>query len=149
MKAEASIIINSSPEKVWSIITDFKNAATLISAIKKIEVLEEPHSGLVGFKWKETRKMWGKEATEVMWITDVREGKSYLTRAENHGFVYQSGLSISEENGTTHLTQFFEGQAVSYGAKLMNFLSGWMIKGSLKKTLEKDLEDIKRVAEKK
>lgn len=25
--------------------------------------------GLVGFKWKETHKMFGKEATEIMWIT--------------------------------------------------------------------------------
>jgi carbon monoxide dehydrogenase subunit G len=149
MKVSASIVIDSSPEKVWKLVTDFKNSAEMISAIDKIDVLEEPEKGLVGFKWKETRTMMGKQATEVMWVTDVEDGRSYRTRAESHGSVYLSGLSVSEENGKTRLTQTFEGQAQSFGAKLMNGLLGWMIKGSTRKAFEKDLADIKRVAEAK
>jgi len=44
-----------------------------------IEVLEKPDAGFVGFKWKETRKMFGKEATEIMWITDSVENEYFST----------------------------------------------------------------------
>ncbi|HIA92043.1 TPA: SRPBCC family protein [Candidatus Saccharibacteria bacterium] len=147
MRVEVSIDIDAPVDRVWGIITDIKNSAQHISAIEKIEVLKTPKSGLVDFKWKETRKLWGKEATEVMWITDVVDGESYRTRAESHGSIYQSGLSVSKHGDETQLTQFFEGEAVSLGAKVMNALTGWMLKGSLKKTIQKDLEDIKLAAE--
>ena len=148
MKVSASISINSLQSKVWKLITDIKNSANLITAIEKVEILEQPKAGLVGLKWRETRKMFGKEATEVMWITDAVDGESYLTRAESHGAIYVSGLSLREENGKTILTQTFEGQAVSFGAKVMSALMGWMIKGSTRKAFEKDLQDIKAAAEK-
>ncbi|MGI9263993.1 MAG: SRPBCC family protein, partial [Gammaproteobacteria bacterium] len=69
MKVSTSIDIASPAENVWAVITDIENCVGRISSILDIEVLEKPETGFVGFKWKETRKMFGKEATEVMWVT--------------------------------------------------------------------------------
>lgn len=112
-----------------------------------IEVLEKPETGFVGFKWKETRKMFGKEATEVMWVTDSVENEHYATRAESHGSIYVSRLSLSESDGITTLTMSFSGEAQTLTAKILSTLMGFMIKGSMRKELHKDLSDIREFVE--
>lgn len=46
---------------------------------------ENTASGLVGLKWRETRMLFGKEATAEKWITDAVENECYKTRAESDG----------------------------------------------------------------
>lgn len=87
MQVSTSIKISKPKENVWKAITDIENSAGMISSIISIDVLEKPEVGFLGFKWKETRKMFGKEATEIMWVTDSVENKYYSTRAESHGSV--------------------------------------------------------------
>ena len=147
MKVETSIEIAAKPAEVWAVITDFENSAKTIQAIEKIEVLDKPKSGLVGFKWRETRKMFGKEATEVMWITEVEDGASYTTRAESHGSVYISGLRVVAEGDQSRLTMSFEGLPQSFGAKVMSVLMGAMMKSSVVKAFRADLADIKAAVE--
>ena len=90
MIVEAQVAINVSREAVWARITDIEHAATTISSIEKVEILERPKTGLVGLKWRETRKLFGKTATETMWITDAVENESYKTGTESHGFRYMA-----------------------------------------------------------
>ena len=149
MIVDSQVAINAPKEDVWRAITDIDGAAERISGLEKVEVLERPESGLVvGFKWRETRTMFGKTATEVMWITDAVENEYYKTRAESHGCVYLSTLAIAEENGRSTLTMTFEGQAQSIVAKVFSCLMGFMMKGAIKKALAKDLQDIKAAVEK-
>src|SRR5690554_1966211 len=143
MKLEAQIIVDKPIEEVWSVITDFKNCAEFIHGITKIEVLEEPENTLLGFKWKETRVMFGKEATEIMWITDFVENKFYQTKAESHGSIYISRLEIKRIDKQTQLTMSFAAEAQTLFAKIFTGLMGFLIKGSMKKAVLKDLSDIK------
>lgn len=134
---------------VWSLITDIENSAARISGIDKVEVLERGDDNMLGFKWKETRTMFGKEATEVMWITDIVENTHYDTRAESHGSVYESRLWVVEDEGNTILGMDFEGTPQTFGARVMSWIMGNMMKKSIVKALRKDLEDIKAAAEAK
>ena len=143
MMVKAEIEINSSREAVWRTITDIDNAGDVISSIIKINVLERPSAGLVGLEWEETRMMFGRESTETMWITDSVENEHYGTRAQSHGSVYITRLSLGTGNGSTLLTMAFTAEARSAGAKVMSFLMGPFIRGSLKKAMMKDLTDIK------
>ena len=148
MIVDSQVAINAPKEDVWRAITDIDGAAERISGLEKVEVLERPESGLVGLKWRETRTMFGKTATEVMWITDALENEYYKTRAESHGCVYLSTLAISEDNGQSTLIMTFEGQAQRIVAKVFSCLMGFMMKGAIKKALAKDLQDIKAAVEK-
>lgn len=148
MEFTTSIRIKASKEKVWSIISDIENSKDNISAIESIEVLEPPTEGLLGLKWKETRTMFGKQATEVMWITDATENEFYQTRAESHGALYISRLWLEAKEGDTILSMSFKGTPQTSGAKFMSAMLGWMFKGATLKALNKDLEDIKTAAEK-
>lgn len=147
MDVQTQIPIRASRDTVWRLVTDFDNWEKTISAIEKVEILERPDEGLLGLKWRETRKMFGKEATEVMWITDAVEGESYQTRAESHGSIYISKVYVTDDGDHTVLHMDFGATPRSLGAKMISAMMGFMMKGSLKKAMQTDLEDIRAAAE--
>lgn len=108
---------------------DIENASRVVKAIEKVEVLARPPSGLVGFKWRETRTMFEKSATEVMWITDAVEGSRYETRAESHGMVHTSRVVLEDAPGGTRLSMDFAGEAQTFGAKVMGVVFGLFHEG--------------------
>ena len=147
MKLEAKVTIQGSREQVWSVITDIENSSSTIRGINEIEILEKPTQGLVGLKWQETRTLFGKTATEIMWITDAIENESYATRAESHGAVYVSRLVLSDQEGSTLLTMEFDSQAQTLGAKLMSAIMGPFFSKATREALVQDLADIKAAVE--
>ena len=148
MRVQARVCIDGTKEEIWQVITDIEGSEKTIGAIEEIEILEKPASGLTGLKWRETRTMFGKTATEVMWITDVKEAHYYQTRAESHGAVYITKLQIEEQEGKTYLTMAFDGQAQSLPAKIMSVATGFLFKSAAQRALQNDLEDIKVAVEK-
>jgi hypothetical protein len=149
MQITRSKEINAPPADVWAVVSDIEKAASRISGIKKIEVLERAAGpSIVGLKWRETREWMGKDAVEEMWITDASEPSFYATRAENHGSIYISRIELSETSTGTRLTMGFSGQPVTFGAKALWALTGWMAKKALRKTIDQDLADIKAAVEK-
>jgi carbon monoxide dehydrogenase subunit G len=147
MKVSKSVYINSTKEKVWKVISDIENSSDIISGINKIEIVNKPKDGLIGLKWKETRTIFGKEATETMWITDSVENEYYKTRAESHGMIYISELKISEEGGKTKLTMNFYGETTNFFGKIMSFIFSKMMNKSTEKMILEDLNDIKNYIE--
>ncbi len=148
MESRVSVDIAATPEEVWQVITDIENSKNVVSGIMDIEILE-PATGpsIKGMKWRETRMMFGKEATEVMWITHADAPDFYDTRAESHGAVYTTRVAVEATADGSRLTMTFEGQPVKFGAKVMWALTGWMMKGPMKKAITQDLADIKAAVE--
>jgi carbon monoxide dehydrogenase subunit G len=149
MELSMNTVINASPADVWAVVSNIEGSDAVISGIEKIEVLEKPETGLVGFKWKETRTMFGKEATEVMWVTDVKDGVSYDVRAESHGSVYESVIFLESEGEGTKLTMNFKATPQGFLTKIMAVTMGRLFRGATQKALQKDLDDIKAAIEQK
>ena len=149
MELSVFVEIDKSIEDVWNAIIDFENCSNYINSIVDIKIIENPKDTLIGFKWKETRVMFGKEATETMWITDYVENNYYQTRAESHGSIYISRLSLERVGENTKLTMSFTTEAQTFFVKILSVFMGFMIKGSMKKALLKDLNDIKNHLESK
>lgn len=147
MRMSADVVVRAPRSVVWAVVTDIPNAASTIEGIEKIEIIDRPASGLVGLKWRETRKMFGKEATEVMWITGASEASHYETRAESHGAVYTTRIGLEDAAGGTRLSMELAAAPQTFGAKVMGSIFGPFMKGSMRKALLKDLEDIKAAAE--
>ena len=147
MKLTTDIEIKAPKEKVWIVITDIENSVNAISGIDKIEILNKPKDTLVGLKWMETRTIFGKSATETMWITEATENNYYKTRAESNGAIYQTILKLAEKENTTFLTMEFSTEAISLKGKIMAFIFGRMLSKSMKKLIKKDLIDIKNTVE--
>lgn len=147
MTISEEIQIDANKSAVWAVITDIENAQQTISGIESIEVIEKPAHGFAGFKWKEGRKMFGKLAFETMWITEAVENQYYKAAANSHGSKYLSTFTIQEQNNQCLLRMTFEATAISTGAKIMNGLMSRLIKKSMKKILQQDLQDIKTAVE--
>ncbi|MEM6396309.1 MAG: SRPBCC family protein [Bacteroidota bacterium] len=148
MQLSSSIQIDASRQAIWDTITDWEGLADRISGIQSVEILEQPENTLIGFKWKETRVMFGKEATETMWITEASAPNYYEVGAASHGSEYETTFRISGDSQPYELEMHFKGTPQTTGAKIMNTLLGWMFKGATKKALHQDLEDIKAHLEK-
>ena len=147
MIIEAQVTIDGSKEAIWAVIADIENASESISGIEQVELLERPERGLIGLKWRETRTLFGKTATEEMWITDAAENEFYTARAASHGFIYTSTIRIAEQGGGNSLTMTLISKPQGFVAKLLSIPMGLVFKGVAKKALLQDLNDIKRVVE--
>jgi hypothetical protein len=138
--------IQAPRERVWEIITDIEHAAETISAITELTVLERPDAGFIGLKWMEKRVMFGKEATETMWISAAEENHWYETTAESHGSIYNSRLEIRDAGDGVALSMSFVATPTSLFARIMSVTS-FLFNGAIKKAFQQDLQDIKRRAE--
>ena len=147
MKMSVEVEIKAVKEKVWAVITDIENCEKMITGIVGLKVIDKPESGVVGLKWSETRVMFGKEAEETMWITDAVENEYYCTRAESHGSIYATKLSLQENNNVTVLSMTFTGTSDSAFVRMLTVVMGLFMKKSMIKMLQADLEDIKRFVE--
>ena len=148
MNITVDIEIKAPKNKVWAAITDIDNCMDMISGIVDLKILHKPKEGLIGLKWTETRKMFGKESSETMWITDCITEEYYCTRAENCGAIYSTKMAVSEVGETTVLTMAFSGTSDSILVKIMSSIMGIFIKKPMTKMLENDLSEIKEFVEK-
>lgn len=138
--------IDAPRERVWNLITDIDTWSDTISGIVSIDVVDRPESGVIGLKWRETRVMFGKEAIETMWITAAEPNRWYETRAENHGAIYTTRLSLEDAGDKVVLTMTFSAKATTLVSRLMSVVS-FLFNSTLAKMLQKDLQDIRKVAE--
>lgn len=151
MTVEAHLTINASKAAVWAATTDIAHFAQRLSGVKRIEIVERPATGLVGLKWKETRMLFGKEATVEKWITEaddpaVQRDAFYKTKAEQDGFVFITTNRLSGSDGKVTLTGIHETQPQGFAAKV-KALPMIFFKGVIKKAILQDLNDIKAAAE--
>ncbi len=147
MHLNVEVPIEASKHEIWKLITDIEQAPSRISGIEDVEVLESPADGLVGLKWRETRKFGGKTATETMWVTEAVEDSHYRTEAQSHGSVYRSRMYLSDGDEGTRLGMDFDCEPQTFGAKFMWLALGFMFRGATRKALLQDLNDIKAAAE--
>ena len=143
MNVQQSIIIPAKKEQVWRVISDIRHAQQHISAIKRLVIIEQPKEGLKGLKWQETRTIFGKDATEIMWIIESQTNLYYKTKAQNNGCDYYSEMKIVEGTEQCELVMGFTGVPQSLLAKIMGKLMSRLMTEQLNKTMQADLEDIK------
>jgi hypothetical protein len=148
MRVEAQITIKADKTAIWSVITNIRGTAEIISGVKKIEILNEPANGLVGVKWRETRMYFGKPAAIDKWVTDAVENKFYKTRAEMDGFIFSNTMTLSDDGDNIILTSSHETKSQGIIAKIKS-LPMIFFRGMLKKAILQDLNDIKTAVENK
>ncbi|TCS35673.1 SRPBCC family protein [Reinekea marinisedimentorum] len=142
MKIQAQCQINAPKDEVFKAFSDLSNLEHNVQAITKVEILTSAEEIGVGTKFKETRVMFGKEASEVMEITGFSPSDHIREEAHSNGMHYISDWRFSEDNGQTKVTIDFSGQANSFFAKVTSALFFFMA-GSMKKAFEKDMNDLK------
>lgn len=147
MKVAESITINAPRERVFEICSDLRGAPARIPEITRIEVLGDGPIGK-GTQWRETRKMWGKEHTELMEIAEFRSPEFYAMTAHNCGTYYYTTFDFQAAGpASTVVTFAFQGTPTTFMARTMGVIMAPMMKGMLRKCLASDLAAIKRACE--
>jgi hypothetical protein len=137
--------VNAPPPVVFARASDFANAPTFITAIKKVEILT-PGPVQAGTRFRETRVMFKREASEVMEVTAFAPPTGYTLTAESCGCRYRTEFRFTPSSGGTDVAMTFEGTPLTFIAKVMGFLMKPMIKMCAKET-QKDLDDLARACE--
>ncbi|MCH9816121.1 MAG: SRPBCC family protein [Actinomycetia bacterium] len=137
----------AAPDRVWAIVTDVAHYDRVIQGITAVEQLDDLPDFGVGTTWRETRKMFGQEASEKMDVTAVDPGTSYTVNAASHGAVYTSVISLTPNGTGTDLTMTFGAEPTSSVAAILAKTVGRVFEGATKKALKQDLNDIARAAE--
>lgn len=139
--------IDEPPDVVFGAFSDFANAPKRISGIKKLELLTDGPIG-VGTRFRETRVMFNKEATEVMEITAFEPGKSYTVGCRSCGCEYQWTFRFKPNGRGTTVEFEMNARAISLFAKIVSPLTSLMMGPMMKKCMEKDMNDLKAAIEK-
>ena len=132
--------VNAPVERVFDLASDFAGCPKFINGIKKIEMLTPGPVG-VGTRFKETRIMFKKEATETMEVVAWDPPRGYALGAESCGATIRSDLRFLSKDGGTRIEMTTSWTANSFFAKLMSPL-GALMAGSMKKMVQKDLDDL-------
>lgn len=99
-------------DAVWAVLVDIEDAQATLSGVTKVEVLT-PGEYRKGFRWRETRKLMGREGTEEMWVASVDAPRSTTIRSDSGGAAYTTQFTLVPADDGTDVTMFF-------GAELKN-----------------------------
>jgi carbon monoxide dehydrogenase subunit G len=130
---------------VFALSTDVEGWPGRINGITKVEKLTSGPVG-VGTRFKETRKMFGKEATETMEFSALEPNRRYELVADSCGALYRSEFRFEPDGTGTLVTATFAAEARTFFAKLFKPLT-WLMRGMMTKCLNQDLDDLKSAAE--
>ena len=146
MKLERTVAAPASG--VWEILTDLDRATASIPAIDRIERLDGGTGFDVGTRWRETRTIFGREATEELEVTAVDPGRSYVVEANSRGAHYRSELGVEPlETVRSRLWMTFEAEAEGWIGRIIAATIGRLFMATTRKLLEEDLAAIARAAE--
>jgi hypothetical protein len=143
---EVSQTVDAPVELVFDAATDLPNAADRIRGIDAIEMLTEGPVGM-GTRWRETRTLMGRTATEELAITAWDPPRGYAVEARSCGTNYRTVFAFDEiAPGTTRMTVSFTATPTTLAARIMvRFFAG--MRGMMLKCLAADLADVKTHAE--
>jgi carbon monoxide dehydrogenase subunit G len=133
---------------VWELITDIEHCPQFISGIQSVQRLDDGEGFGAGTRWRETRVMFGKSASEEMTVTEVEPGRSYTTQAQHGKATYTSVMSV-EPNGDDAcvLSMHFDAEVSGVLNKTLGAVVGKLMEGSTRKLMQQDLADIAEAAE--
>jgi uncharacterized protein YndB with AHSA1/START domain len=147
MNITVETTIAASPEIVFATMTDIVRWPEFVHAIEKVEMLDPGHVG-VGTRFRETRSMFGRSATEEMTVAALEPPLRMVFTADSHGAHYVTTHVIVPEGVRSRLVLSFEGEPVTIAAKLFSVISSLFV-ASLRRHIEGDLADMKAEAERR
>ena len=92
-------VVRADPESVWAVLTDLENACDTLRGVIRIDVVEGDGYA-VGTRWRETRKLFGMEETQEMYVTAVERPRRTTVEADSGAHYTTEYLLEPVEDGT-------------------------------------------------
>lgn len=142
IRFEVKRTVNVTKQKAYTGLLDLDSAEQWMQGFVGIERLDDG-SLQVGSQWKETRKMFGKEASEYFEVVELNEPDKIVLRCDGTKgttgkgeFVFTYILASSDDH--TEITLYGEINGLTGLSKFF----GKMLAGTFKKACAKDLDGL-------
>ncbi|MDO5628754.1 MAG: SRPBCC family protein [Mobilicoccus sp.] len=141
--------IAAEPQRVWSVLTDIENAPQVLRGVISVEVLTAPPFR-VGTRWRETRRMMGREETQELEVTALDTLGRMTVESAAGDITYTTTFTLTPLRPGTRVTMTFDG-SVAPSAGLVSRVIGAATKpiGALvmRRVMSAELDDIAAAAE--
>ena len=142
-RATTSQTIHAPLTTVFDTVAHIENFSKAIPDIVNVEFLSDVRSG-VGTHFRETRLMRGKEVSVELAVTEYVENDHIRIVSDTHGTVWDTVFTVEPAGGGgVELTLVLDANARKFLPRLMNPL----IKGMIRKAMERDLDAVKAFCE--
>jgi uncharacterized membrane protein len=142
----ASHLVRAPIDRVWAVFTDIPAAPQMMSGVTAVQVLSDGPFG-PGYRWRETRTMMGRSATEEMSVAEADAPHSYAVVAASRGTDYRSVFTFTEVPGGTEVALAFSGTPTNLLTRLLDLALSVVPKGPIVRGLQQDLVELAAVAE--
>jgi len=99
-------VVHASADDVWAVLTDLENAPDTLRGVSRVEVLEGPEYR-VGTRWRETRRILGKEETQMLEVATCDPPRSTTVTSRAAGVEYRSQFTLEPVDAGTLVTVCF------------------------------------------
>ncbi|MEK7756681.1 MAG: SRPBCC family protein [Planctomycetota bacterium] len=137
--------VSADATRTFDVFSDLRSADQRVGGIRKLEVLTDGPVGK-GTRFKETRIMFGREATETMEVSAFEPGKSYTVTCSSCGVAWSTTFRFTPDGGGTRVDLEMVCRPLTFFARLMSPL-GSLMAGSMKKCVEADMADLRKYLE--
>ncbi len=127
--------IHAPIERVFTTVADIRQFSQAIPHVAAFEFLSDVTSG-VGTRFRETRRMKGKETTTELEVTEYIENSRVRMVADSHGTVWDTTFTVTFADGNRTLTLTMDAKAHALLPKLINPL----VQGMFKKNIARDMD---------
>ncbi len=135
--------VNAPASQVFDACTGFESAPERVSGIKSVEMLTEGPTR-VGTRFKETRVIMKKEASETMEVVALEPGRSVTLSASSCGMNYKTKFEFHPAgDGASDIVFTMDAKPLTLGARILAPLMALMMGGMMKKLIAQDIADIK------
>jgi hypothetical protein len=132
---------------VFATMMDIARWPAFIRGIERVEMLTDGPVR-VGTRFRETRTMFGRSASEDMAVAELAPPFRLVLTAENHGTRYVVTHEVTPAPNGARLVLTFAGTPVTAAARLFSII-GFLFMGAVRRKLEDDLAQVKAEAERR
>ncbi|WP_344391719.1 SRPBCC family protein [Streptomyces vastus] len=134
--------IAAGQRRVWEALTDLGAMDRVLGSVSKVEILTDGTFD-VGTRWRETRRMFGRDATEEMWVTASEPTERYVVEARSRGTRYVSEWLLRADGpSATTVRMTFSAVAPGGVMGLLARILGGVGARAVTRAIAKDLDDV-------
>lgn len=148
MQVEVTHDSSAPADVVWAVMTDLERTPDVLSSVTAIERLGDVGGFEVGTSWRETRTMFGRQASEVLTVTSLdAAARGYVLEADNRGTHYVSAASVAPTSEGSRLRMSLRSEATGLAGRLLQRSLGRRFETASRDQLATDLAEIAAAAE--